>query len=535
MKKYYLLCLVVFLFNEVRSQSSFRINFNVKDLSGIEIKDLIISNSSTTTAGLNLVIGNFYQKNDGKSKVFLLQLSQSGDVVKSNSLELLNNSISCLKGIVSNNILYIQVETLDNLTAYSYLLAIDLSNLKVNWYTLLNGGSAFRNVKLLKVKDNLFVYYTFNNNKGVLYNQTQKLDLSGNIVETYSLHSFKNINEELVDAIVLNNGKFVVASIGTDSVAKLKYRISLHLLNQEFEVEKSSEFKFFNASNVELNRFGKIELGLNGSNIHLASQEITGRDGHGKITLSMIDTNLTLRTWRNYSGDIVMEDFNIIPGRFLVSGQRPVVNGKEGYAIASINNLNAIPELLSYYTDGFVNSSLATHSFIGTTDSRSLMLVARPNQTSIPYIAFAIQKDSTSNSCHNSFSFNVTKDPLELNEVELLIADSIGFFGIRQLDSVLLTPLIVEKELLCRASSVLDAGYNEFAQYNTIGNQSLVLKLDVSSYKNMIKVYNVEGIEMDLPSNRFSNYHIELNIEKLFAGIYYIVIDQKKIGTFIKY
>lgn len=145
----------------------------------------------------------------------------------------------------------------------------------------------------------------------------------------------------------------------------------------------------------------------------------------GNLSVTMIDNDFNIRTWRNYSPKFQLEEFKLGSNKFMMSGQNPVGNGGVGYAMVGINNANAIPEIVDYYIDGFENSSIATSSSIAFHRTwQKYIMAARSNQSDKPFISLAVRPENKVSNCADTFSFTVTKDPIDIVEsLDVVVKD----------------------------------------------------------------------------------------------------------------
>lgn len=410
---------------EVFSQNTFSIK--PKDLKSnvLTLVDVINSSSIGSVPNSNFILFNGFEASPELYRNYLFSLNSSGQAEKLFEVKNKSQKFIFRCGIWANNLIYIVGQHRISSDAYGlYLIALNSFKKEFQFEKLIGIEKGFSAVQITNFGNSLNVSYQIDdfpkNNRIMIRNYT----FDGNLNWGSQYFNSLTDREYLEQLIVCPRNNLFFATRLSDSTSGLLSNIRMHKINARGVPVESRKFTITN-NGTEVKRFGKIFLKTNNTNLHLATQEIIGRDGHGKITITMIDSNLNLRTWRNYSGEMVLEDFRLSPGRFLLSGQRPINNGKEGYAIASINSANAIPEVLSIYSDGFYNSSLASDSRIGTTDTRTILLIAKPNKSDEKGFSVAVQRDSSASLCNQSYIFEVTKDNITLDLDEVIGFDSL--------------------------------------------------------------------------------------------------------------
>ncbi|MCC6814837.1 MAG: T9SS type A sorting domain-containing protein [Saprospiraceae bacterium] len=533
--KIYTLGILLFLNSELQSQSSFTLTPSNENIEQLDIRDVLTQSAISSASGESLILCNSYDRKIDNTIGYLVGINTLGEIKTNIKLTKSDGKKwELLNGEIENNVLYFLIQE-ENGTDQSRLdlLAFDLRLKKFVFSKIITDAPSFSNAKLELEKNTLYIMYDIHGLGGKSATYLKKLDIDGVEIWSREYHGDALDNSSFIDFLVHPNDFIYFTFLQQPTLTNSKSYIYLNQLDSEGNPLKTSKFTFYNSLDIEYNRFKTVPLAYSGENLYFAVQEIYGRDNFGKISITLIDRDLNLKTWRNYSGEFVLEDFKIIPGRFLLSGQRSVNDGKEGYAITAINNLNAIPELMSYYKEGFYNSSIATHSKVGSPDSRTLLLAARPNRAGIKQLAIAIQKDSSATSCNSSFAFTVTKDKLELNEVE-----SIKVFELEEStqSGVMLDIEAGDlvKELNCRSVLVNDTYDDDNLQIFS-NNHELKIIGELFAKEGNFSLINVSGQEFNLQVIQKDASKIIFDIKDLNSGIYLIKSSKNQVRKFIKF
>lgn len=267
-------------------------------------------------------------------------------------------------------------------------------------------------------------------------------------------------------------------------------------------------------------------LDINAGNIHLACQAVLGRSDQGMILITMLDSDLNLRTWRDYSPKIHMEDFKIGGGKFLLSGQDPVTNGGTGYGMVGINNLNAIPEIIDYYRSGFESVSIATSSSIVYHNAwQQYLMAARPNKSSESFVNIVERKNDLNGSCAEPFTFSVTKDEVTVNDIGVLHADSL-MLG-KEPFNFDLTDINFARETICLKTGINENSEAEFILSPNPAKRYLNVTHDFENWQDSkIYIYDLFGRVIFVQSLQSESE--SLDISSLEKGLYLVSIQDEK-------
>lgn len=261
-------------------------------------------------------------------------------------------------------------------------------------------------------------------------------------------------------------------------------------------------------------------LDINAGNIHLACQAILGRSDQGVVLITMLDNDLNLRTWRDYSPKIRMEDFRIGGGKFLLSGQEPVTNGGNAYGFVGINNLNAIPEIVDYYRSGFESVSIATSSSIVYHNAwQQFLMASRPNKSAESFVNVVERKNDLNGKCSEQFAFTVTKDEVTVNEVTGMFNDSL-LLGEESFNFEL-EEVSMSRENICLETGLQEKNKSEFSIYPNPANQFLTVELDPEIWSvSFLQITDMLG--KVVLTNNFLTESKRIDLSGLKGGMYLI-------------
>ncbi|NOT38383.1 MAG: hypothetical protein HOP11_13510 [Saprospiraceae bacterium] len=517
----------------VNAQISFSLTPQVSDVKHLIITDHLIPNSLSSNSSASLIMAYSSGAIEPIFKNFIVGMMPDGSLAKSyEAVSSGNKKFNIERSLLFNNVLYCLVaDNSSNKDLSLYLVAIDYAKAQVFWEKKIDQIDYATRFKIIGFRNSIYVGYQITDN-GNEVTAIQNFDLKGSFNWSRNYIGIEGKEEYFNDLIVHLSGDIYLVTKQLDSVNASASRIRIHKLNATGVPVKSSVFSFLNQTGGSINRFGDVFLEANGNNLHVAVQEIVGRDGFGKITITMIDTSLTLRTWRNYSGELILEDFNMSPGRFLLSGQRPVNDGKEGYAIAAINNLNAIPEVTHTFLEGFYNSSIASHSYIGTSGSRNLVLVAKAGKSSEQFISVARTYAGATGPCNPEFTFLVTKDGLQLNEDQLIVSNIVSPTIGNDLLNLSLREIDVASYVFCFNLNTTKPNADSPSIISSDFSTYVEIKNEIN--KAFISVSSSDGKLIDTPILASDTDNLSLDIRKLHPGIYFLIQGNKLLGKFIK-
>ena len=168
-------------------------------------------------------------------------------------------------------------------------------------------------------------------------------------------------------------------------------------------------------------RYGWTYVKSKAPNIHLFSQSVVGRDGEGPVLVTMFDTSLALRTWRNYTAPIRVESANIDGNFFLFGGQVPVESGGEGFALLKVNSANAIVEQFKNFKKELKNSSIATSSAsLYDRGSDKIWTMIKPNGGNENDLILLENQAVIDHECSEDLSSSVAKDPIDIKDMDMV-------------------------------------------------------------------------------------------------------------------
>lgn len=530
MNKFASFILSIFLQISIHAQS-YQKSYFPKD-NEIKLSEIIsLHNAPTlgTTTNSPIIVQNYFAEQIFKESGILIHNIDNQSTI-STALKIYNpgRRISCLSSVLDNDLLYmlIQSDALDIGLPYLVLMCYKTTTKKIIWNKRLSGPINAIQSTLLLSNNKLHILANVND-KG-LYIQS---DLSGIIIN--AKYYISNDPDKIIDwstATISAQSNIIIA--GTmDQPTELNKDILLMSISQNGDLNNAKLLNFFNADRSYQFRAGRLFLDKNADNIHLAHQAVVGRSDAGPISLTMFDEGLNLKTWRNYSPEMRLEDFNISNVNFMLSGQRPVANGKIGYALARINALNAIPEKLSSLEwDRFHNYSIASSSAIlFNSNNRTIVLAAKPNNDIENIISIATVSYQNTSSCEGAFTFTVTKDPIDVNptsdiniestkitsEPEALIADN--------------TPMTLHSE--CISTSSEHDVQSNYKVYYHHGN--ILIKSDNIAIQK-INIYDLQGKLCLSKSINDISIIQKLDCHALTPSIYLIEIMSKQGKAFHK-
>jgi len=292
--------------------------------------------------------------------------------------------------------------------------------------------------------------------------------------------------------------------------------IFLLKISETGELQIQKILNFFNAFAKRL-RPKNPYLDVNGINIHLVMQAVERASDVGNLSVTMIDNDFNIRTWRNYSPKFQLEEFKLGSNKFMMSGQNPVGNGGVGYAMVGINNANAIPEIVDYYVDGFENSSIATSSSIAFHRTwQKYILAARSNQSDKPFISLAVRPENKVSNCADTFSFTVTKDPIDIVESLDVVAKDLSLETSNL--NLFLDAFEQSIEVVCSLTST-DQPNLQLELFPTLAMDYLQLIMNPINLN--FRILDLNGISVQSGITDSQN---KIDIQKLIPGMYSIQV-----------
>jgi hypothetical protein len=275
------------------------------------------------------------------------------------------------------------------------------------------------------------------------------------------------------------------------------------------------------------NRYGWTYVNTKGANIHLFSQSIVGSSEPGSVLVTMFDTDLQLKTWRNYTVPIRVESAVIDGNFFLFGGQAPVDLGYEGYNLMKVNSLNAIVEQFKNYKPGLKNDHIASSSasvYDRATDH--IWSVIRPNGATENYIVLLENTGVLENPCATDLVSSVAKDPMQLNEVPVNVK-SIQL-QLADLD-VYVREINMSTSEICRVTQTEDWNQSQIQLFPNPTQFGFVIASNEEF--DEIEIFNSLGNKLfDAEIHqKFYSFH-----KQLPGGIYFVHISSKERPTIVK-
>jgi hypothetical protein len=496
----------------------------------LSISEIVSSHSNSSllpTAGTSYFISNFINLDLFKeSGLTINEVNTKSEIISSKALTIEGQKMACLKSILNGTDLYLLCtgSQFDFSPPNIHLIKYSISTQNIQWCKSLTGILSINQGDLL-IHNNILTLIC--SSFGISY--LIDIDLNGEILKSkkiLSTDSLKSCN--FWNATISNQNNVILA--GThDLETKLNKDISLIKLDENKHILTSKLIQFFDQNKMNQFRPWKVFLKTNGINIHLAVQAAVGRSDAGPILITMIDDGLNLRTWRNYSAEMNLEDFTIANGNFILSGQRPVTNGLEGYASARINASNAIPEKTTVLPwDSFKNFSIASSSSsLFNASNRTIVLFAKPNNDIENIVSIATFHFQNYGVCEDSFRFNVTKDPVEFFEDENIIIQDIALNS--KSTSVQIHSIQNEFIESCSPTDIQDNSIEEIELVYNYNSREYILKS-----KNVIPKCSLQLISLDGKIVNKNSITIDgnysLSLDKYPSGIYILNIAENTLG-----
>ncbi|MEP7195879.1 MAG: T9SS type A sorting domain-containing protein [Saprospiraceae bacterium] len=521
------------------AQNSFKLSLEKAQIDQLNVSSLNNLGSGLSTTGENLVSFNGMNSTNGDASAFLFGLDSKQNII--NPLEIshtdFNIQIFNTLTVGRNYYLLGSASSKSGLGAtHLFLSLVSLDSSKIQWtYSIEDQSDSIKRADFVFSNGSFFVVF----NKSILPDSNEvrilKISEDGQLIwenklvgKSGRIYFFENMCSH-------SNASLYIALKSKANSNSEESEIVVINVDEDGTLLKAAEFEVHDVLGGLVTRHGKVFIKPNGINIHIVNQSFDSRMRLGSFFVSLVDEGLNLKTWRNYSQEMRVEDFQISPGRFLLSGQRPIENGKEGYAMVAINSANAIPELLSSYQSGFLNSTINSNSVVGSNGARTYILVAKSNKSREPYISLALQSDTIKRNCNESFAFAVTKDQMTLTESKDYLIESVRMDIKLEELFFKLEHIVLDKESLCVPNAVTDNEKgSKNVDYKRINNL-LVLKFDqVNLDNNIIQIFSLEGKKISCAMEYNSNSELVLDIEKLNSGIYFLKVGQKQVIRFIK-
>ncbi|HMW39688.1 MAG: hypothetical protein K1X68_05540 [Saprospiraceae bacterium] len=510
----------------ITAQESFRI---ISETTGPNARRLVgaVSSSSTGTVSSDLAImSSVYEAGTNNVWGELNRLNSREQLTGSWRIDGQQNCLELIKVVEFENKLYALAFSFNmGEQGKSDLLAIcfDPGNGSVCWSKILEQKSQFipGRAFLVVSGSDLFASYTIsdtlNNTKNIIcrFNQDNmiwKSQWSVNGHPAYPLGLTLNSNSHL----------FLAAMVKETSA----FRNLILRVEEDGQLSKAASYRFFNATGAEYNNglhFAGLEA--NKDLLHLCVQPSgTGIsiDELGPVYITMIDEDLALKTWRNYFSTMLVTDFKISTGRFLLGGPQDILSGKDGYTLVAINNTNAIPEITSVFKDGFpINSRSADNNGSITGMGARGIALAATNTSDITKINVITQADNTLRGCNETFTFKVAKDPIQTAE----------FAGIEFTQTETMTPLVsvvtsmtpikAGLEIICKATGIEEVSESKNIAILSQSHEQLVVRIPQSINSTLpLDLVDCSGRKILLKKSIQNERDVVIDISQLVPGYY---------------
>ncbi|HRI34096.1 MAG TPA: T9SS type A sorting domain-containing protein, partial [Saprospiraceae bacterium] len=278
---------------------------------------------------------------------------------------------------------------------------------------------------------------------------------------------------------------------------------------------KSIELK--NSDQSYSHRYGWTYVKSKAPNIHLFSQSVVGRDGEGPVLVTMFDTSLALRTWRNYTASIRVESANIDGNFFLFGGQVPVESGGEGFALMKVNSSNAIVEQFKNFKKELNNSSIASSS--ASLYDRSLdkiWTIIKPNGTSENVAVLLENQAVIDHECSENLSSTVAKDPIGIADIDM---DATPLeLSLIKIDCNSSEIKLLNKEICTSSGTEINSKINLYIFPNPFSDH---LTVESDQMIEHIEILSADGRPHKSLFQKANKINLDL---QLFQGIYFLKI-----------
>ncbi|MBK8484001.1 MAG: T9SS type A sorting domain-containing protein [Saprospiraceae bacterium] len=533
--RFYILFLLLFVWISSNSQSMTKINIKDASLEMNAIASMSGYGNLGASQGSKLCAINCTDNLEKRSSILLLNYHHASDLKIGSVLYHKTGSIYVNKAIqVSPDEIFI-LGTYNDQGSVNLLL-IGIVNIKIN---------ALINFKLISLEsDPNFIL----NPVDVIYTNNVFYILAETIVEYLS-----NFNSKIV--LIKYDGAKILWSTVYNSVAPVHsetpgmlnlgpngnllvsgiFKLSTDNFSRMMLVQCDLNGNPLNLKRIELlsadgsysHRYGWNFIKAKGTNIHLFSQSIVGRSEPGPVLVTMFDTSLTLRTWRNYNAPIRVESATIDGNYFLFNGQAPVENGFEGFAMMKVNSLNAIVEQFKYFKKELKNVSIATSSASAYDRSNDkIWTMVKPNGSLDNFLILLENPAALSHDCAEDLTSEVFKDPIEIQDIaingkslQLQLSDFDCYLKF----------VTMETAEVCRTTGVKDISNNSISLYpNPITNSLSIL--------STVTIRNLELLNLNAKvlMNLEVNAHSTVLPISFPTGVYLLRLQMKEGSTEIR-
>lgn len=523
--KHVILIPLIFVVTNVYSQSMTKLSIDPFRMRMDEIVNMSSYSSLGTTQGQKLGAINGTNVDNKHGEILFLNFSNPTDI-KSGTI--ISNQIGSLH---LKKMIHISGDEIFLLGNYS--LSGSIGSMFFGFYNFKT--QTFRNVNLLKSeKDsnsilnpidviynnrNYFILAeTFINYKSNINHKVVLIKYDGVNVQWSKIYNDMNpIHSESPSSITLSpNGNMIIG--GTfRSDRDVFYRMMLAQIDLDGQALNLKSIELKSSDQSYSHRYGWTYVKSKAPNIHLFSQSVVGRDGEGPVLVTMFDTSLALRTWRNYTAPIRVESAIIDGNFFLFGGQVPVESGGEGYALMKVNSSNAIVEQFKNFKKELNNSSIASSSAsLYDRSSDNIWTIIKPNGTSENDLILLENHSVIDHECSENLFSTVAKDPIDITDIDM-VASPLEL-TMTQLDCNSSEINIVGKEI-CTASGTLKPINGKTAIYPNPFNEYLTVEAEDIIEK--VEILNMDGRIHQVFDQRSKKINLDLNLPH---GIYLIEV-----------
>lgn len=238
------------------------------------------------------------------------------------------------------------------------------------------------------------------------------------------------------------------------------------------------------------NRYGWTFIRSNGANLHLFSQALLGGSEPGQLLVTLFDVNYALRTWRNYTMPIRVENGLIDGNVFYFGGQAPSsILADRGYVTVKINSANAIVEAIRLHQKGleFLAGKGSSTACFERTGSRFWTAVIADGMS--PQNCVLIENDiQFQHNCSTPLSSAVDRDTMRIAELGL---------SAKELDLISADVVLEQKELSLGATEICNATSADHTEetglkvfYNVASSR---LEIHSSGSVQNVEIYGLDG------------------------------------------
>ncbi|MFN8332236.1 MAG: hypothetical protein U0T81_13645 [Saprospiraceae bacterium] len=334
-----------------------------------------------------------------------------------------------------------------------------------------------------------------------------------------------------------NHHLFISAVVKESST----FRNLILRVEEDGQLSKASSYRFFDATGADYNnglRFAGLEA--NKDLLHLCIQPSGSGlsiDELGPVYITMIDEDLALKTWRNYFSTMLVTDFKISTGRFLLGGPQDVLSGKDGYTLVAISNTNAIPEITAIYKDGFpiTSRSMGNNGAITGMGARGIALAAT-NTSDLSKINVITQSDNTLRGCNETFTFKVAKDPIQTAEFSDIEFKQTATMTPLVSANISMTPIKAGLEVICKATGIEEVSRLENITIVSQSHEQLVVRIPQSINRTLhLDLVDCAGKNILLKKSIPNDREVVIDISQLVPGYYFLQAGVGKGLPFVQF